>query len=480
MARWTGDPEITAVLESADAWRERCFVASTSILSDRPLWTLENLNDLLHRFADNPLLGDRDFLDKLSEQLRDAPPAVPQLAAEVLWFLNLFPHPGTMKPETKREQITRVWGWSGAPAPASPFLDDAHLHGVGNPGTAYATHRPLEFEYLLRTVIAFKSLPAAEQTRLMRDDPPWSFMLWLDEQDGSDRRLVRNTLLYFLFPDYIERNTSRAHKRQIYDALKSKLPPDQRIRAKDSSMLDLDRAIAAIRQVIAAERGTDEVDFYQEGIKAQWFAPFREGSAKDFSSWLSGFLTDRGLQLNQSGRDIKKLDEKRAISPQTGFWEDAGYVTSKPPRWLLHLDATGPELVARVPEFKRAGVIGYANTKGGDSGALTVRIIPVVKIGEDEYRTVETWEWLVLFCFPGGLEPGTSGEVFSNFNVETGDLTYLGASQPYIFSALLGLNAPEETFSATVNGTLKTISYREATDALGKLINVSAVGAADG
>ncbi|MGB3539119.1 MAG: hypothetical protein WBA42_13240 [Mesorhizobium sp.] len=424
-------------------------------------------------------MGSRDFLDKLSEQLKGAPPSVTQLAAEVLWFLNLFPHPGTMKPVTKREQMGTVWRWSGEELPTSTFLDDATLGGVGNPGTAYATHRPMEFEYLLRTVAAFKALPAPEQARLMKEDPPWTFMTWLDEQDGSDRRLVRNTLLYFLFPDHIERNTSRDHKQQIYEALKAKLPVDQRIKSKARSLADLDRALAAIRKVLAEEHGTTEIDFYQDNIKAQWFAPFREGSAKDFSSWLNTLLTDKGLQLNQSGRDIKKLDEKRAISPKTGFWEDVSYVTSKPPRWLLHFDATDPHLTASVPEFKRAGVIGYANTKGGNSGALTVRILPVVKIAAEEFRVVETWEWLLLFCFPGGLPPGSSGEAFDNFDVATGELSYMGKKQPYIYGALLGLNAPDEIFSASVGGNLKTITYREATDALSALIKVAPVGGAN-
>jgi 5-methylcytosine-specific restriction enzyme B len=211
------------------------------------------LEALLTLFAGNPLTDKRDFLEKLNEQLTGASPAVPKLAAEVLWFLNLFPSRSVMKPETKREQIERVWGWSGEPAPGSVYLDEAHMHGVGNPGTAYATHRPMEFEYLLRTVIAFKKLPAPEQSHLLRDDPPWTFMRWLDEQEGSDRRLVRNTMLYFLFPDYTERNTSRSHKRQIYKALKGKLPQEKRIPSKNGSMLDLDRAIFEIRKVLEAE-----------------------------------------------------------------------------------------------------------------------------------------------------------------------------------------------------------------------------------
>lgn len=55
----------------------------------------------------------------------------------------------------------------------------------------------------------------------------------------------------------------------------------------------------------------------------------------------------------------------------------------------------------------------------------------------------------------------------------------MGRNQPYIFAALLGLNSPEETFSASVDGALKTITYQEATEALTKLINVTEVRAAD-
>lgn len=480
MARWTGNPEVAGVLEAGDAWRDRCFLSSGSILTDRSLWTLSNLTDLVSRYADNPIVGTtRDFLDKLREQLKDAPAATIQLAAEVMWFLHLFPSGHTLKAATKRDQILTVWAWSGDSAPTSPFLNDAALHGVGNPGTAYFTHRHAEIEYILRIMIAFKSLPPAEQGRLMQDDVPWDFMRWLDGQPGSDRRLVRGAILYFLFPDHLERNLSKDHKRQIYDALKSKLPPSAVIKSRQPTLMEYDRAIADIRDVLMKERNTTEFDFYREGVKNLWFTSIRDGGLKDFSSWLNAFLADRGVQFNQSGRDIKKLDDKRKIDQTTGFWADASYVTGKPPRWLVHLDATGKEIEARVPSEHRSGVIGYANTKGGNSGALSVRILPVLKLADGKFQEVEHWEWLLLFCFPGGLKPGSSGEAFENFDVASGTLTYLKQAQPYIFSALLCLNSPEDELTTEVGGSLKTITYREATSALAKLIHVAPLGGAD-
>ena len=88
--------------------------------------------------------------------------------------------------------------------------------------------------------------------------------------------------------------------------------------------------------------------------------------------------TDRGLQINQSGRDLKKLDEKRAVDSTTGFWENVTFVTSKPPRWIIQFDATGNELSASVPDQRRADVIGYANTQA--AVIISVRILPIIKL----------------------------------------------------------------------------------------------------
>jgi hypothetical protein len=185
-----------------------------------------------------------------------------------------------LKPGTKRDQILEVWSWSGEPTPDSQFLDDAHLHGVGNPGTAYFTLRPAEIDYLLHVLIAFKSLLPAEQSRLIHDNAPWAFMHWLDGQPGSDRRLVRGAVLYFLFPDYLERNLSKDHKRQIYNALKSKLPPNDVIKSRQPTLMEYDRAIAGIRSALMIERETNHLDFYKDGVKNLWFTSIRDGSIK--------------------------------------------------------------------------------------------------------------------------------------------------------------------------------------------------------
>jgi hypothetical protein len=288
--------------------------------------------------------------------------------------------------------------------------------------------------------------------------------------------------LYFLFPDNIERNLSRDHREQMYEALKGKLPNSERIRARNRTLLDYDRAINEIRKVLEKEMGTNQIDFYQSNIKNQWFSAYREGSRKNFTSWLDTFLTDRGLRLNQSGRDtsMEKLRVSDSISTDTGYWADDSGLTAKPPRWLIHFDLTAPSLKAFVPDEHRSRVIGFANTKGGDSGALAVRILPVAKIGNGKFQVIETWEWLLLFCFPGGLKPGSAAQAYDDFDASSGVLTYMTEPIPYIFSGLLCLNGPDESFSASIGSAIRQVTYREATDELAKLIHTASAGAANG
>ena len=82
----------------------------------------------------------------------------------------------------------------------------------------------------------------------MTEDVPWRFMAWLDGFENADRRPVRNAILYFLFPDHLERNLSNDHRRQIVDALKHRLPEDLRPKGRHPPLGEMDRAISEIAQ----------------------------------------------------------------------------------------------------------------------------------------------------------------------------------------------------------------------------------------
>jgi 5-methylcytosine-specific restriction protein B len=96
MAVWTSEPHTPAVLSAAEQWRTNCMVQSGSLFTNRNLWTSDNLASLKRHYVDNLIEGDGSFYDKLQKQIGDAPSAVIQLAAEAIWFLNLFVLEGSM------------------------------------------------------------------------------------------------------------------------------------------------------------------------------------------------------------------------------------------------------------------------------------------------------------------------------------------------------------------------------------------------
>ena len=278
MSRWIGrSPDhdhIGDVLDASDAWRDRCLLADGSVFGEDALWTIPNIRELQERVQENPILGtDSTFYDKLSVQLESAQPEVVRLAAETLWFLFLLPWYESMKPETKRAQIREVWRWSGSDLPDSGYLRDSVLKGVANPGPAFHTYRPDELDFLWRTVERWKMLPNPRQRELMRVDEPWDFVAWVDGIDGAERRTMRHAILYFLFPDDLERIVSRSHKRQIVETLKARLPqkfvPQSRVPSADK----LDRALRELRRALEREYGK-EIDYYFSPLKELW----RKGS----------------------------------------------------------------------------------------------------------------------------------------------------------------------------------------------------------
>jgi hypothetical protein len=436
MARWTGDPHIGAVLKAADVWRERCVLGDKSLLSDEALWTFDNIRDLKTRFSDHPIEGsDRDFYDKLKEQLDKAQAQVIRLAAEVTWFLDLFPHYSKFGVEKKLEHIRTVWGWSGAPLPKSPYLDPPCLMGVGNPGTAYLTRRNEQYGFFLDVFERWKILAQAERERLMTEDAPWTFVQWLDGIPHSEQRPMRNAILYFLFPDTLERNLSNQHRRQIVYALQYKIPLKFRPKSSPPTLLECDRALFALRQVFESELKT-----------------------KNY-----------GLELSMCGSKKKRLSDCYPVDASTGFWENPADATNKPLRWILHLAIEGDHLVAKLPGKPGNRRIAFANTAQGLTGGVTARIVPAIKLGDGKYVFYETWEWLILFCFLPALNEGSSGQLFDDFDPATGELRYKNKKQNYIAAALITLHDRDDEFVS--ENLPRPIQYGEATAAIIELIN---------
>ena len=122
-------PSDAPVLRAAARWADRCLRRDGSVLTEKSLWTSENVAYLVRYYAENLDEGEGTFLEKLETQLAPAPGSTKQLAAEMLWVMYLFAIPSSMQPATKRRHIRQVWEWSGEILPDAPAELEQALRG---------------------------------------------------------------------------------------------------------------------------------------------------------------------------------------------------------------------------------------------------------------------------------------------------------------------------------------------------------------
>ena len=188
MARWIGEDHLAAVLAAADAWRERCFLADGSLLSDGRLWTLENIRELKRRVMGNPIETTKlGFFREARDTAGWSRQCGHSNDAEFIWFLLLFPYAKSVKPHTKLGRIKECWERSGVPLPESPYLSEQALMGVARPGTYFMRKRYLQVTFLFDVLEQWKMLPEARRTELMVEDAPWGFMAWLDGFEHAEK-----------------------------------------------------------------------------------------------------------------------------------------------------------------------------------------------------------------------------------------------------------------------------------------------------
>ena len=126
----------------------------------------------------------------------------------------------------------------------------------------------LQLDFLLRVVELWKD--GSHEIGLTGDDAPWHFAEWIDGIDESSKRPIRHAILYFLFPDSLERSVSGGHKTKVAKALGHRLPEDLELSGKPQSFARLDRALYELRKVLEKQYGTERLDFYYPPLKELW------------------------------------------------------------------------------------------------------------------------------------------------------------------------------------------------------------------
>jgi hypothetical protein len=256
------------ILDAVQQWKQKCLLSDGSVFSNAPLWTTPNLAILEEHFIQNPITGEEPFLEKFHRQLEPTPGLVKQLAAEMLWLLLLFP--SNIGGPKKRENITKVWSWSGEKLDESHPLLGVLDCGIGSAGQAFNQRRDLELTFAIRVTQNWKHTKEPWKTSLPKD--PWAFGTWIDDIPDAPNRGFRHMILFMLFPDFYERIATARHKNSIAVALadfnQESIPP-----GGYSPSVVLDKTLLSIRRALEQKYPSQEIDFYRPPIEDLWQKP---------------------------------------------------------------------------------------------------------------------------------------------------------------------------------------------------------------
>jgi len=264
LARITSERNVTAVLDAAASWIDKCLVRDGSQLSDEALWTKPLVQELRAAFVEQPDLSkDKSFAEKLSGQLDSVSPEAKRLAAEMLWALRLFPT--NIRPRTKRDSVLVQWATSGANLDKShPLLTDQVLQGIGSAGQGFNQHFWKELAFLIELTDAVKSMqPPQRRETLTNYD---KFLGWIDSVPQEGYRQFRHMLRYFAFPDRVEGIVSGQHLRSILAGF------DVAPESNTTSWSDrqFDEALLALRTRLEQEHPGRPLSFYHPPLKQRW------------------------------------------------------------------------------------------------------------------------------------------------------------------------------------------------------------------
>ena len=308
---------VEKVYEAASQWVERALHSDDSLFTPgEAIWTSENLRQLRERFLNRPDAGEsEDFYQKLETQLKDSPPKVYQLMAEVLYVHFLIIWQGAMRRDTKADRINRVLQWSDSPVVIPDRLIAGLNPGIVHPGQGFSRYRPYQVGLIIEFVEQWKDLESWDQQLLL--DDAWAFKDFLmgiklrsSLYEGSQNtpRIQRRALLHLLFPDDIEGMVSSDHRKAIAAAFASYV-----IVKTD----DIDRQLKQIRQYLEMREGR-EIDFFASDIRSAWEDPSRPISDEFWDEFVriaqiyieDGSLSRESYKFN-TGRRLE--DARRTV-----------------------------------------------------------------------------------------------------------------------------------------------------------------------
>ena len=264
MSRYNPDFNAVPVFETAEQWKEKCLLNGGSLFSDRNLWNLENIDELIKHFVNKPDEKSGGFWDKFENQLRPASKSAKIFASEIIYILYLPSCRHLQK--TTLDGVNTIRGWADdepIDINNSNFMNEILVGlGAGEPG--FSRYLYAELTYFIRFLECFFKLSSIDEKRALLSDGR-KLAEWMDEtipEEGS--RQFRLMFLHILFPDEFERVFSYNSRRKIVNTFQT-----DRLGTDNPPECEIDRLLYRTREDLEREYGR-EIDFFEDSVRKMW------------------------------------------------------------------------------------------------------------------------------------------------------------------------------------------------------------------
>ena len=263
---------IENVYAAAQKWVDAALRKDDSLFTPgKAIWTKELLGELRECYLDSPDSSNRNFYEKLRDQLDGRSAEVYQLMAEVLYAHYLILWRTNMGGDTKLRRIRQTIGWSGQQMEIPEQLIAGLTPGILMVGAGWSSLLPFMVGYIIEFAESWKEQQANEllfDERLLGD--AWAFKDFATHLELKGRMFDEKpegylpqleALLHLVHPDTFE-GILTVGKRRIAEA-KAFAPF---VTEKNP---DVDRKLKQIRQAIESKTGRD-FDFYDDDTRKYW------------------------------------------------------------------------------------------------------------------------------------------------------------------------------------------------------------------
>ena len=246
-------------------FNEIFFKDKKSIFTDKEIFNKNNVEFLIRNFVEKGDTSDKDFDEKIKEQLKDPSDDVIDLMANIIWLWRLPPKTADRKSSVAffLKNFNKEELMHGDP---NSFL--GNFVGFATAGTYYNINKAFELAYIIRFLEKYLEIDGTEkEIYILKKELGNSIKINEKEKTAS----MYNALLHLFKPGYYMPIISNAHKESIVAAFESKYC---KIDTGDDAD-DIDKKLEKIKDGLENDlKGKIELKekniFYDDSVKNMW------------------------------------------------------------------------------------------------------------------------------------------------------------------------------------------------------------------